>query len=256
MTARASQRAVEIGVRKSVGARRSDLVIQFMGEALVQVLLAFVLALALGELLAPTLGRLFGRTLALDYMTDARFLASLATAAVAVGLAAGLYPSLVLSGFRPASALKGGIGLATWSIAVRRTLVVAQFAILVLLMIVVSRSSVRRSSPWTCSAPGRQQVLLFNGRPICGTALEDRIRALPGVSAAVCSANVVFNNNGAEGSALTLDGRSVPIELGPVEAGFFEFYGFRPMAGRISTAPGQATSRWCATRRPRHRQWC
>jgi putative ABC transport system permease protein len=115
--------------------------------------------------------------------------------------------------------------------------VVAQFAILVLLMIVIA--TVWRQTRLAFDNALRlrgDQVLLINGRPICGTAFEDQVRALPGVRAAVCSANVVFSNNGAEGAALAHDGRSLPIELGPVEAGFFEFYGLHPIAGRVFDA--------------------
>jgi len=237
MTARASQRAVEIGVRKAVGARRRDLIVQFMGEALIQVAVAFVLALAAAELLAPALGRLFNRELSLDYLGDFRFLAGLAAAALGVGLAAGLYPSLVLSGFRPASALKGGIGSFAGSGAVRQALVVVQFAVLVLLMIVIVTVSRQTRLAVAHAWPaGSQQVLLVNGRPICGNAFEDRVRTLPGVVGAACAMGGILRNQGFTSMAKTVDGQAVPVALGSVEAGFFELYGLHPLAGRTFRA--------------------
>jgi putative ABC transport system permease protein len=231
-TAQASQRAVEVGVRKAVGAGRGQLFAQFMGESLIQVAIAFVVALSLGELFAPAFGRLVDRPLSLDYLRDARLLGILAAGALVVGLAAGAYPALVLAAFRPAAALRGGFAGGHGSRAVRQALVVAQFAVLVLLMIVIV--TVQRQTRLALSDALRvagQPVLQLNGRPVCGP-FEDRVRALPGVVGAVCSANVVFLNKGAEGSAQTLDGRTIPIQQGPVEAGFFEFYGLRPLAGR------------------------
>ena len=237
MTARASQRAVEIGVRKAVGARRRDLIVQFMSEALIQVAVAFVLALAAAELLAPVLGRLFGRELSLDYLNDFRFLAAMAGAALAVGLAAGLYPSLVLAGFRPASALKGAAGSFATSGAVRQVLVVVQFAVLVLLMIVIvtvgrqTRLAVARAWP-----AGAQQMVLVDGRPICGNAFEARARTLPGVVSAACASSGILRNLGFTSMARAADGQPVPVALGSVEAGFFELYGLHPLAGRTFQA--------------------
>jgi len=232
-TSRSAQRAVEVGVRKAVGARRRDLVAQFIAEALVQAMIAFLLALAIGELATPALGGLLGHPLSLDYARDVRFLGLLAASAVGVGVLAGLYPALVLSGLRPAPALRGGPGAATWSAGARGALVIAQFAVLVLLMVVTVTvwRQTRLQLDRALSVQG-QNVLVINGRPLCAGGFEERVRALPGVRGAACSANVVFLNNGAESSAHTVAGQPLPIELGPVEPGFFAFFGVRPLAGR------------------------
>src|SRR5439155_17671193 len=70
MTARATRRAVEVGVRKAVGARRRDLLVQFMGEALIYVIVALVLAVALAELLLPAVNAGLQRKMSFDYLTD------------------------------------------------------------------------------------------------------------------------------------------------------------------------------------------
>jgi putative ABC transport system permease protein len=236
-TARASERAVEVGVRKTAGARRSHLVAQFLAEAGVQVGVAFLVALALAELLAPDLGHVLDRSMALDYGGDKAFLAALAAAAVFVGLAAGFYPAWVLSSFRPAAALKGAVAGDGGSARARQLLVIIQFAVLLILMsVIVTVWRQTRLVLDHAERSGVRQVLLVDGRPICGTALERRILALPGVRAGVCSSNTMLHNGGGESSAIDRAGHEISIVLGPVDPGFFEFYGLRPVAGRVFQA--------------------
>ncbi len=233
MTARAGQRAMEVGVRKATGARSRDVVIQFLTETLVQVALAFLIAVALAELAAPPLGRLMDRTLSLDYIADAQFLGELGLAALAVGLAAGAYPALVLARFRPVAALRGEVGPSGASSGLRQLLVVAQFAILTFLLIVIL--TVWRQARLAFDEASRlhgQPVVMVTGRPLCGTALEEQVRRLPGVQAVTCSASNVFLNGGSAGTTRSLTGEMILLQHGPAEPGFFEFYGLKPLAGR------------------------
>lgn len=233
-TARAARRAVEVGVRKAAGARRRDLIAQFLAETLVQALIAFALALAIVEVSAPAVGAALGRPLDLDYAGQAGWLAAMLAAALAAGLAAGAYPALVLSSFRPAAALKGGQGPRVGSEAVRQGLVVVQFAVLMLLTFVIL-TLWRQASLALDQARrmGGDQVVWVEEPTMCRPGLVERVRALPGVREAACSTNVVLINGGAQSSARAADGRDTPIELGPVEFGFLEFYGLKPLAGRL-----------------------
>ncbi len=128
-TARAMLRAHEIGLRKTVGARRSQLVLQFLGEAVLMALVALLLALAVVELTLPALDAFLHRPIAFHYTTDWILLLLTVAIAVGAGLISGFYPALVLSGFSPASALRannagqGRLGL------MRQLLVVLQFAV-------------------------------------------------------------------------------------------------------------------------------
>ncbi len=108
VTARATRQAVEVGVRKSVGARRVDLIIQFFGEALIYVLLALLLSVVLVKIALPSVNALIERTIAFDPFANLAVAAAIAGAALLIAVIAGFYPAFVLSSFGPASALRTG----------------------------------------------------------------------------------------------------------------------------------------------------
>ena len=127
-TVRAMARAREVSMRKVVGARRRQLIVQFLGESVLMALVAVFLALALVEIFLPTFDSLLGRPIHYNYLADwAATLGIFATAAL-VGFLGGVYPAFVLSGFRPVTLgaqQAGGAGAG----ALRTALVVLQFAI-------------------------------------------------------------------------------------------------------------------------------
>jgi putative ABC transport system permease protein len=128
-TARATLRAREIALRKLGGARRGQLIAQFLGEAVLTALLSLVIGLALVEVLLPVFDRIVQQPIGFHYGADWPLLAAIIAATVVVGLVSGLYPALVLSTFRPATSLKGGATLRAGPSLLRSTLVVAQFAV-------------------------------------------------------------------------------------------------------------------------------
>ncbi|HEX4270025.1 MAG TPA: ABC transporter permease [Rhizomicrobium sp.] len=128
-TARATMRAREISLRKCMGARRDQLVVQFLGEAVLMALLALAIALALAEVLLPSYGDFMGRPLEIHYLTDWPLILSVLGIAVLAGLLSGFYPALVLSGFRPAATLRANASGRSGSGGLRTALVVLQFAV-------------------------------------------------------------------------------------------------------------------------------
>jgi len=132
-TARSTQRAREVGVRKVVGASRRQLIVQFLSESILLTGLAMLLALALVELTLPWVGAFLEIPLSLD-LTSPLFLASLIGGVVIVGLVAGSYPAFFLSNFQPAEVLKGAAS-SSGSALLRKGLVVFQFAVSVALLI-------------------------------------------------------------------------------------------------------------------------
>lgn len=132
-TARSTQRAREVGVRKVVGATRGQLIIQFIGESVLLTAFAMLLALALVELTLPAFSAFLEKPLALP-LGNPSVAATLATGIVVVGLIAGSYPAFYLSRFRPVEVLKGGAA-ASGSAVLRKVLVVFQFATSIALLI-------------------------------------------------------------------------------------------------------------------------
>ena len=133
-TARSAQRAQEIGIRKAVGAHKSLLIGQFMGESLVMTLAATLLAFAIVLLVLPPFSDLIGQTLTTD-LFSVEILGIFFGIAIATGLLAGSYPAFYLSNFDPAVALRGSFAPGSGSSQLRRVLVVFQFGLSILLII-------------------------------------------------------------------------------------------------------------------------
>ncbi len=135
-TARSATRAREVGMRKVSGARRIDLIKQFMGESIFLSVLSLGLGVLLVELLLPAFNRLSGKDLSLDYGGSVLLWISLLGIAGFTGLASGSYPALFLSAFQPSRVLKVSAHLASRRGGhLRQILVVGQFAFTILLII-------------------------------------------------------------------------------------------------------------------------
>ena len=133
-TARSTERAKEVGLRKVVGSRRAQLIGQFLGESLLITLLALLLALPLTWLALPFLNNLAGSALVFDPVGNVPLLLFLVSMLVLVGVLAGLYPAFVLAGFTPVTVLKGSFKTGKKGTALRIGLVVFQFALSIALI--------------------------------------------------------------------------------------------------------------------------
>lgn len=128
-TARSLDRAREIGMRKVLGAERLQLIRQFLGESLVMSLIALVLGVIMAELLLPVFNNLYNLQLSLNYFGNIGALSGLLALAISVGVLAGSYPALVLSGFKPVESLKGKLKHKPSGVRLRNVLVTAQFVL-------------------------------------------------------------------------------------------------------------------------------
>ncbi|HEY8782076.1 MAG TPA: FtsX-like permease family protein [Mucilaginibacter sp.] len=134
-TAFSLKRAREIGVRKVLGASKTQLVVQFFMDAVLICLIAFVMALLLAALLLPLFNQLSGTIIATSIFQNPGYIVALLSIAVAVGLLSGIYPALYLSGFKPVKSLKGQFSSGNGSLLLRKSLVIAQFSISIILII-------------------------------------------------------------------------------------------------------------------------
>lgn len=133
-TARSVKRAREVGVRKAVGALRSVLIKQFIGESLMLTAFAVIIALILMTLLLPVFNEVTQKQMELPF-SDSVFWLKLVAITFVTGLISGSYPALFLSSFNPVKVLKGTVKLTTRAVWFRKGLVVFQFVLSMVLII-------------------------------------------------------------------------------------------------------------------------
>lgn len=232
MTARRTRAAVEVGVRKLLGARRRELAMLFVGEALVYVLLALGLSVAMVQLALPPINAFLQRAIAFDLFGEPALAATIAGAAVLTGLIAGLYPAVVLSSIGPVPALKGGSARPIGAAQVRQALVVVQFAILTGLIIVAA--TIWRQTAFLLDNVQRlnQDQVLYIDAP-CDQAFKHELAAIPGVSAVACTSAQAANALPVPTTVRDAARETIAVNTAPIDVGFFEIHGLRPLAGRF-----------------------
>lgn len=166
-TARSAGRAREVGVRKSVGARRSQLGVQFITESVVLALIALVFAVLLVQLLLPYVSNLSQRDISFPLFREPGLLLLIISGTVIVGAVSGLYPAGYLSSFQPTVVLKGSPQTGRNKSIFRNVLVVGQFSAAIFLMI-ATVFALRQLRFMQDKDPGfnREQVMVIslNGR--------------------------------------------------------------------------------------------
>jgi len=135
-TARASRKAKEVGIKKTVGAQRRSLVIQFLSESLIVTICSVLIALVMVYAALPKFNQVTTKVISLSII-DPQFLMWAGSITVITGLIAGSYPAFYLSSFRPAAVLKGAVSGSWGELWARKGLVVFQFLLSVILIVSV-----------------------------------------------------------------------------------------------------------------------
>jgi putative ABC transport system permease protein len=235
-TARGAKRAREVGVKKVLGAMRSSLISQFQAESILLALFSIVLAIPLVELLRFLIEKVLQNNMPFMLWDKPIFLLALPVLGVVIGFLAGLYPSFYLTSFLPAQVLKGKIATGMGSSRLRGTLVVAQFAISITLIIgtviVLQQINFLRS---TNLGFDKENILSINLAEKLGDHLEsfrNEVLSLPGVVGAAVAMDTPRGGGyedifSAEGSTIKL-----PITAIKIDDHYFETMGFDLVAGR------------------------
>jgi putative ABC transport system permease protein len=134
-TARFTNRAKEIGVRKVAGASRTSLIGQFLSEAFLVSMLALIIALLSVEILLPWFNSFTEKKLTLDLQTDGRIWIAIVATILVVGLLSGIYPALFQSRLKPLLLLKSKLKPGKGNVSIRRSLVVSQFALSIIMIV-------------------------------------------------------------------------------------------------------------------------
>jgi len=248
-TARATLRAREISLRKVVGATRSQLIVQFLGEALLMTLLSLAIALALVEILLPIYDSFLNRSITFNYLSDWSFLAATVACAITAGALSGVYPALVLSGFRPAAVLKTSTASQTGSGILRSALVVAQFSVSIGLGIaaIVVFSQIRFARNMDLGFK-RDGVVILRGitalLPSASEGFAQALRSNPKIADVAFSNGVPFDLFNVSNTPVQIQGKTQAFSAHIVDISpdFPSLYGMRLLAGRmLSRKHGQDT---------------
>ena len=241
-TARASQRAREVALRKVLGANRKQLITQFLAESVLIAGIAMLLALALVELLLPALAAFLDADLRMSYFGWNGMLLPILGLTLLVGAAGGVYPAFYLSRFQPAQVLKANKSTAeaSGSGLLRSILVVAQFSVSIGLIIctavVYAQTVYARTVDPGYRRDGLLQMENLGRRQLSDRAdtITEEMSRVPGViSVGRSGIGVATDNNNNTG--VILPGRSDPINIGTysVDLGFFRTMGIQLVAGRL-----------------------
>ncbi len=134
-TAHCTYRSREVGLRKVVGAKRRQMIFQFLGDSTITAAISTVVAVVFVETALPTFSAFTERSLNLEYLRGSGLLVGFIGIVLLTGVLSGSYPALFLSSFQPVAALKGLARAGSNKLSLQRTLVVVQFAISIVLVI-------------------------------------------------------------------------------------------------------------------------
>jgi putative ABC transport system permease protein len=202
VTAKSALRAKEVGVRKVVGAAKNSLVQQFLTESVVTVLLSGIFALGLAILILPGFNHITQKQLSIFSGNDGTVLLFITGFTLLVGLLAGLYPAFYLSGFRPASVLKGVNTSGKNTISLRKVLVVFQFVISVVLitgsLIISNQLNYMQSA--RLGFDKEQVVVINNMQGLSNSqAFKDQLAQIPGVKKLAGADGMISGQNWTNG---------------------------------------------------------
>lgn len=234
--AQANSRAKEVGVRKVMGAYRNSLTIQFLVEIFIQCLVAMLLSLIIAEILLPQFNNLFGVSLSI-WKSWAQFIWQLPLILLIISFVAGVYPALILSGFKPATVLKGNFQTSMQAQWLRKGLLTVQFTIAVVfvtgLLIISSQLNYMKSADVGFKAEQVvkiKNIAIFND-PKVFEPVRDKIMKIDGVQSATVT-TVVPGGSAGGGNSYSFEGKEEGLNFIDVDFDYFETLGIELKEGR------------------------
>jgi putative ABC transport system permease protein len=238
-TARASRKAKEVGIKKSIGAQRSSLIYQYISESMITALISFFVAWIVVWIFLPQFNLITGKKIALTF-ADPELLLWFAGITLFTGLIAGSYPALYLSGFKPAAVLKGEMKGSLGELWARKGLVVFQFFLSVILIVSVMIIYKQIQFVQTKNLGYKKDHLIKF--PVEGKIKANQktflneIRRIPGVSSASVSSHGFLGRNN-NTSGLEWEGKNpedlILFENISVDYGMLETLGIELSEGRF-----------------------
>ncbi len=250
-TAQASQRAKEIGIRKTMGSHRRQLIFQFLTETFVLTVMAMVLSLILLPFLLKIFADFIPEDLHFNLLRQPGIIGFLLVLVLVVTILSGVYPALVLSGFKPVVVLKNQAfanSSQTRSAWLRKSLTVFQFVIAQ--VFIIGTLLVSRQISYALSKDlgfKRDAILCFrvNDREdaLKKSVLLDKLEAMPGIALVSISSNPPSSNGTWTSSMVVNNGKKEihgNVEVKLADSNYFRMYSLRLLAG--TSAPQSDTT--------------
>ncbi|MCE7990508.1 MAG: FtsX-like permease family protein [Roseivirga sp.] len=232
-TAKAVERAKEVGIRKVNGASQKQLRAQFLGETILFALLSLVVALILVELLLPSVSEVLGIPLKVDY-SDPSWLLSLLGYAMGCGLLAGIYPAIFLSRFNPVRAIKGDLNTRSSRFSPKGILLFLQFTIsgTMVVVLLMANAQIRHYLDFDLGFEKEQVISIHAPVPLRkdGPVVMNQVRNLGGVAAAT-KGPMPFGGDGSASVAYE-DKKLRSVAKAGVDADFLPLFEIDVVSGR------------------------
>jgi ABC-type antimicrobial peptide transport system permease subunit len=253
-TAHASQRAKEIGIRKTMGSSKKQLIVQFLSETFLLTFIATVLSVVLTPLILKAFSGFIPKDLPFSLIEQPGIILFLVALMIVITLLSGFYPALILSGYKPVLVLKNQAYAGTaktrkaW---LRKSLTISQFVIaqvFIMATILVSKQihySLNKDMGFKKDAIIYFSTNYYDTVPSHKAVLMDRLKAIPGISMVSLCSNPPSSNNTWSGSMKYKDGKKeiesdVQQKFG--DSNFMKLYGLKLLAGKNIATTDTVTS--------------
>jgi putative ABC transport system permease protein len=238
-TARSGQRGKEVGLRKVVGARRSQLIGQFFGESMLLTVAASFIAVLSAWLALPYFNEMVERPIRLDPFSNLSLSVGLLILVTVVGLFAGSFPAIMISGFKPIAALRGTFSLSPKGLKLRNLLVLTQFAITIIILAFtfIAKDQIRYMLNKNAGYDKEQIITIkVQDENIKGSveSIKTELLRYPGIVKAAASyrlPNNIDEHQGYTPPGSTID-RKFMIYYNFVDYDFVDLYGIEIVEGR------------------------
>ena len=241
-TAQASQRAKEIGIRKTIGGQRSQLTLQFLSETFLLTLIATLLSIAIAPLLLKVFADFIPPDLHFSLSGQPQIILFLLALIALVGLLSGCYPALIMSAYRPIQVLKNqsrsnnGASRSAW---LRKSLTVSQFVIAQVFIIATMLVSKQISFALNKDLGFKKEAIFtfqtkYNGPKAKGVLLMDKLNALPGIAMISLATDPPSNENEWGSTMKYNDGKKQivqDVQIKKADTAYLRLFGFRLLAG-------------------------
>lgn len=236
-TARSANRAKEVGVRKVVGASRWESSFQFLIESILQSIVALILAFLLAEIMLPYFNELLGLELAILKNTPILIIGFGILLSILVGLIAGIYPALFLSGFSPIKVLTGDFSKSKESAPLRKGLVIAQFSIcatLILFLGIVFQQLNYITSKSLGFNPQQIMIIPLQDNKLQLSSTKAELSKIPGIEKISFANRLPGEDMG--GNQYEIGERKAILDFNRVDENFIEALDIKLTAGNFFTA--------------------